>query len=87
MTMIRVSLRHNWSILLPILVALVIGCSDSPTSPTQQGYDLSLTPMADAEAETAAYFLSGGVMAPLWLYNKVRAELEMIRSEFFVSST
>jgi len=79
MTMLGINLMRNWSGLLPILIALVITCGDSPTSPTQQGDDLSLTPMEDAEAETAAYFLSGDVMAPLWLYNKIRTELEMIR--------
>lgn len=69
-------------IVLPVLVAMVICCSDSPIGPTQKGFDLSLTPMEDGEAEAIAYFLSGDLVAPMWLYSKVNSELEVIRREW-----
>lgn len=71
-----------------IIIALITasffsGCGNKITNPTQlTPVDISVTPLDNEEAELAALHLSGELVAPVGLYNKVKQELELIRSSW-----
>jgi len=71
-----------------IASAILLSCnSDQPLKPTaippaNQPPDLSVTPMPNEEAEIAALVLSRELVAPKWLYNRIKTDLEVIRSTF-----
>lgn len=69
-------------ILTGLVVVLVSNCGkQGPTAPIVLRDTLQYveTPTEDFEAETAAYFLSGTRLAPQYLYDKIHAELALIR--------
>ncbi len=61
-----------------VLILLITACDDS--SPTKSKLDISVSPMENEEAELAAMWLSGELVAPTYLYRKIKRELELIRS-------
>ncbi len=69
---------------LPICLVMALlssGCGEEKiTKPKPVG--LRLTPLADAEAELMALWLSAEIEAPLDLYERVRADLAALRSNF-----
>lgn len=72
---------------LAALIVLGLACSsDSPTQPgnppSYQPPDLSKTPRENREAEIAAMVLSHELVAPQWLYERIRKDLEQIRATF-----
>ncbi len=79
-------MKHVLLIVAVTVTAVVwLSCdSDSPTStaPPNQIPDLSQTPRENREAEMAAAVLSGEVMAPQYLYERVLCDLQKIREEF-----
>lgn len=68
-----------------VLMLALNQCSDKqPTKPTIDWRDTLTfveTPTDDFEAETAAYSLSGTRLAPLYLYEKIKSELDIIRTQ------
>jgi hypothetical protein len=69
------------------LAALAITCdSDIPTQtgnqPNNQPPDLTVTPRENSEAEIAAMMLSHEIIAPQWLYERIRADFDSIRVRF-----
>lgn len=75
--------RALFGIAVCTIAATWLSCSsDSPTSPSNQQPDLSQTPRENREAEMAAAVLSGQVVAPQYLYERVLSDLEKIRDEF-----
>ena len=76
-------MKHSkiYIILFFSLVVLVVSCDDKSLSPTpSKDPDFSSTPMENEEAELAAIYLSGKLIAPVALYNQIKEELELIRS-------
>ncbi len=70
------------SILLLLVIAGIIisTCDDnSPTKSKSDIIDLSVTPMENEEAELAAMWLSGELVAPVDLYERIIDELQVIR--------
>ncbi len=80
------TMKHIFLIVATTIAAVAwLSCnSDSPTSttPPNQIPDLSQTPRENREAEMAASVLSGQVMAPQYLYERVLGDLQKIREEF-----
>jgi len=68
---------------LIVFVILVFGCDEKAFNPaTSKGPDFSLTPMENEEAELAALHLSGEIMAPIGLYQRIRSDLAIIRENW-----
>jgi len=60
---------------------LFVACQEKALNPTApQGPDFSVTPMENEEAELAALHLSGQLIAPVPLYERIKKEFEIIRS-------
>lgn len=73
-------MKSIYSVVILSLVLLIIACQEKAMSPaTPEEPDFSLTPMENEEAEEAAIQLSGELIAPVPLYNRIRRELELIR--------
>jgi hypothetical protein len=73
---------------LTLIAALVAmwGCfNGSPVGPGQKLPDLSVTPMENAEAELAALWLSGEIVAPVTMYTQIDHDLEVIRNQWLDS--
>ena len=64
---------------------VVFSCDDR--SPVSSILDLNTTPMENEEAELAAMWLSGELVAPVKLYEQIRDELFLIRSTWQDSVT
>jgi len=64
---------------LTIFLCLILANYDE-RSPVRSNSDLNSTPMENEEAELAALWLSGELVAPEYLYNKIRDDLDLIRS-------
>lgn len=62
-------------------VCLLLSCDKSPTKSGNSESEPSLTPRADEEAETAAYSLSGELVAPSDLYYQIKSDLASIRAD------
>lgn len=58
----------------------LIGLLDSPNK--SGGLDLSATPMENEEAELAAMWLSGKLIAPERLYEQIKGDLTLIREQW-----
>ncbi len=74
---------HRLSLLLLVagLLSIAVGaCDDDIVEPEPSG-DSPVTPRENAEAELAAEWLSGKVLAPTALYNEVLADFAAIRTE------
>ena len=67
-----------------VLAAVFCGCDSDPVTRSSGSAlpDLSVTPMENAEAELAALWLSGEIVAPTSLYERIRDDLAMIRAEW-----
>ncbi len=95
----RISYRHcragrergvmfkNIGLIGILCVLAVANCDtgDPVGSPTNQPPDLSITPMENEEAEVAAMVLSRQLIAPKWLYDRIRTDLQLIRSRYLDS--
>lgn len=84
----------RWLSIAVCLCGLAIvncGDSDSPTEPSDPTAELreliSQTPRADEEAEMAALWMCGELVAPESLYVQVRRGLKMVRQQFHDSIT
>ena len=66
-----------------IIVIVCLSCDDR--SPSSEIPDILRTPMENEEAELAAMTLSGELVAPTYLYRKIKGELELIRSTWIDS--
>ncbi len=68
---------------LIVLMILVFGCEEKAFNPVvPKAPDFSLTPMENEEAEQAALHLSGQLIAPVALYERIKSELGIIRSNW-----
>jgi len=67
-----------------MLAAVFCGCDSDPVTRSSGSTppDLSVTPMADAEAEMAALWQSGEIVAPTVLYNRIGSDLAIIREQW-----
>ena len=64
-----------------LFMILVFGCEEKAFNPSAPKVpDFSLTPMENEEAELAALYLSGELIAPVPLYNQFRNEVALIRN-------
>lgn len=69
------------SIVAIALIVLLVACQEKAMNPVvPSGPDFSVTPMEDGEAEMAALHLSGELIAPISLYNRVKKEFGLIRT-------
>jgi hypothetical protein len=73
------TLKHVTPIVVALLV--IVECSDRQSIGPPPNLEFVDTPTDDYEAETAAYFLAETRLAPKYLYEEIRAELELIRSQ------
>ncbi len=76
---------RNFSILFITIIILLVSLSCDDSSPTKSKLDLSVTPMENEEAELAAMWLSGELVAPVRLYERIRDDLFLIRSTWIDS--
>lgn len=67
-------------LVLCVGLVLVMACG-KPTRHTEPPHYVA-TPMPDEAAELVALYLSGEVLAPLQLYERVHKELEQLRDEY-----
>ena len=63
-----------------LIIILFLITSTCDRSPTSSKPDLGSTPMENPEAELAALWLSGDLVAPVKLHDRIRDELALIRS-------
>lgn len=66
-------------LLLAMYLCMVVSSCDD-RSPSSSKPNFISTPMENEEAELAAMWLSGELVAPTYLYKKIRNELDLIRS-------
>ena len=79
-------MRFALPILISVALVVVLLTSCGRQGSTGPSHDRDTTqyvetPTDDFEAETAAYFLSGTRLAPKYLFDKIHAELGLIRSQ------
>jgi hypothetical protein len=68
-------------IILVTIAIFVFGCEEKAFNPAApKGPDFSLTPMENEEAELAAIYLSGKIIAPVPLYVQFQNEVALIRN-------
>ncbi|MGH8014727.1 MAG: hypothetical protein ACREBV_00870, partial [Candidatus Zixiibacteriota bacterium] len=68
------------------LTILLVACQEKAMNPTtQMGPNFSVTPMENEEAELLALHLSGDIIAPVNLYEKIKYELQLIRQTWINS--
>lgn len=71
------------ALVVAAMFIFVLQCTESPNEPTVDLIDpLSVTPMANEEAELAALWLTGSLVAPVDLYERVRDDLILIRDQW-----
>lgn len=76
---------HKWIITITFTITL-LGCeSDSPTMSRPSIPVLFATPMDNEEAELAALWLSGQIVAPVSLYRTIDHDLSIIREQWLDS--
>ncbi len=67
-------------IFIVLILLIITACNNnSPTKSKSDIIDLSVTPMENEEAELAAMWLSGELVAPVDLYERIIDELQVIR--------
>lgn len=71
--------------LLVLFMLLLSACGEKVIGPAQSVLDLTLTPMANEEAELMAYQMTGELVAPVGIYQRIEKDLELIRNTYMDS--
>lgn len=75
--------KYAWLVALALILCVGVGCDGTSVTGSQEsGSQLDDTPRGNGEAEDAALWLSGELVAPEDLYKELRAGYKAIRARF-----